>query len=188
MAESMLGGTIQFLNDLGVYDVILPFLLTFTIMFAILEKTKIFGVEKVDGEKYTRKNMNAMVAFVVAFFVIASSQLVGLINMVASQVFLLILLVVLFLMLAGILHKEGEFELAEAWKNAFMTITFIVLVLIFLNSLGWLDLIYNFLANYWNTDAISSIILLVLVVAFMSWISSSGNKTKKSKKESKGEE
>ena len=35
-------GVIDFLGKLGVYDVILPFLLIFTIVFAILEKTKIY--------------------------------------------------------------------------------------------------------------------------------------------------
>ena len=36
---------IDFLDKLGVYEVLLPFLLIFTIVFAILEKTKVFGTE-----------------------------------------------------------------------------------------------------------------------------------------------
>ena len=40
-----LGSAIDFLKDFGFFDVILPFLLVFSILFGILEKTKVFGVE-----------------------------------------------------------------------------------------------------------------------------------------------
>ena len=51
-------GVLEFFQDLGVYDVILPFLLIFTIVFAILEKARVFGTEEIDGTKYTKKNHN----------------------------------------------------------------------------------------------------------------------------------
>ncbi|MAG39249.1 hypothetical protein CMO90_04145 [Candidatus Woesearchaeota archaeon] len=184
MAETILRGTLSFLNDLGVYDVILPFLLVFTIVFAILEKTKIFGVEKIDGQEITRKNMNAMTAFVIGFFVVASSQLVVLINIVAGQAFLLILLIVLFLMLAGVLQKEGEYELDGGWKKGLMITLFFALVLIFLNALGWLQTGYLFLSNYWNTDGVSAIILMLFVGLFIAWISKSSGTTKTKKGDS----
>ena len=47
---------------------VLPFLLVFTIVFAILEKTKIFGATK-DGE--SKKNINAVVALVLGLLMIA---------------------------------------------------------------------------------------------------------------------
>ena len=63
--------SIEFLAKLGVYDVVLPFLLVFTIVFAILDKTKMLGVEKgKDDREYTKKNLNAMIAFVMGFFVV----------------------------------------------------------------------------------------------------------------------
>ncbi|MFH1770994.1 MAG: hypothetical protein ABH828_05580 [archaeon] len=187
MEESVLRGTLSFLNELGIYDVVLPFLLSFTIVFAILEKTKIFGVEDVDGKKITRKNLNAMTAFVMGFFVVASTKLVALINTIASQAFLLLLLVVLFLMLAGVLVKEGEFELKAGWKNTFMVIAFIVILLIFLEGIGWLNEIWAFLVNNWNKDAISAIILLVLIGIFIAWLTHSKDENKNKKKEEKGD-
>ena len=56
MATSAFRGVIEFLGDMGVYDVILPFLLVFTIVFAILEKTKILGTAKEGGETIGKKN------------------------------------------------------------------------------------------------------------------------------------
>ena len=66
MAQTVLGGTIDFLGRLGVYDVLLPFLLVFTLVFAFLEKTKVLGVEIVKDKAgnehtYTRKNLNAII-------------------------------------------------------------------------------------------------------------------------------
>ena len=57
--ESVFRGIISLFTKLGVYDIILPFLLVFTIMFAILEKTKILGSEKIEGREVTKKNINA---------------------------------------------------------------------------------------------------------------------------------
>jgi len=68
MTESMLAESLQFLSRLGVFDVILPFLLVFTIVYAILEKTKVLGTEKVGGKVASRKNLNSMVSFVIGFF------------------------------------------------------------------------------------------------------------------------
>ena len=66
--ETVFRGIIGFLEQIGIYDVILPFLLVFTIIFAILEKTKVLGTETIEGKRYTKKNINAMVAFVISFY------------------------------------------------------------------------------------------------------------------------
>src|SRR3989338_4862235 len=97
--ESVFRGVLLFFDRLGIYDVILPFLLIFSIVFAIFEKTLIFGKEKVGDKSYSRKNINAMVAFVISFMVIASAQLVQLITTVSSHVVILLLLSIFFLML-----------------------------------------------------------------------------------------
>ena len=77
MADSVFGGTLVFFHDIGIYDVVLPFLLTFTIVFAMLEKTKIYGTEKDEkGNLVTRKNLNSMTAFVAGFFVVATTAII----------------------------------------------------------------------------------------------------------------
>ena len=42
---------IEFFDSIGLFDVVLPFLLVFTIVFAILEKTKVLGTEDIEGKK-----------------------------------------------------------------------------------------------------------------------------------------
>ena len=74
--NSAFAEVITFFEKLGVYDIVLPFLLVFTIVYAIFERTKVLGTETIEGVDYSKKNLNAMVAFVIAFLVIASSRIV----------------------------------------------------------------------------------------------------------------
>ena len=77
------------------------FLLVFTLLYAILGKTKVLGTEEIDGKHYTRKNLNAIISFVVALLVVASTKLVATINTVLANVVLLLILAVFFLLLVG---------------------------------------------------------------------------------------
>jgi len=184
---SVFGESIQFLAKLGIYDVVLPFLLVFTVVFAILEKTKILGVEKgKDDRDYTKKNLNAMVAFVMGFLVVASSQLVAVINKTMSQVFILLLLIICFLMLAGTFHEQtkGGFFLKDGfYKNAFMVIVFVGIIAIFLNALGWLEVIYNYLRDNWNSSYVAAVIFIILIIGFMMWIMKDPSDSKEAKKD-----
>ena len=51
------------LQQMGVLDVLLPFLLVFTIVFAVLQKTKILGTEKVGDEQKPKKNFKRSCTF-----------------------------------------------------------------------------------------------------------------------------
>jgi hypothetical protein len=193
---TVFGDSINFLVKLGVYDIILPFLLVFVLVFALLEKTKVLGTESYKdsaGEKneYTKKSLNAMVAFVTGFFVVASTQLVAVINQSLSQIFLLLLLVVCFMMVWGTFHEQGKsgFFLdpkkpqQKFYYNALMALVFIAIAAIFLNALGWLDAIYDFLKSNWNTDYVAAVILIVIVVGFMAFIMSEPKHEPEEKKE-----
>ena len=178
---SVFRGTLEFFGKLGVYDVILPFLLVFTLVYAILEKTKIFGIEKVEGKETTRKNLNAMTAFVVAFFVVASTRLVALINQVLASTVLLLLLSICFLLLVGSFHTgKEEFALKKGWRTFFMWIMFIGIVLVFLHALGWLQVIYSQLFFKFDTVVVSSIVLVVIIVVAIVYITGGFEKKKKS--------
>lgn len=191
MAEaSTFRETLIFFDKLGIYDVILPFLLVFTIIFAILEKSKVLGTEVIEGEKLAKKNLNAMVAFVIAFLTVASSQIVKVINQTAAHVVILLLLSVFFLILVGSFWKEGEgpFSLEGKWNILFMVIMFIGIVLIFLNALeyngkSWLTIFWDWLKNFNNSEAVSSIVLLVVILFFMWYVTKSQKKS--ASKESK---
>lgn len=164
---------IEFFDSIGLFDVVLPFLLVFTIVFAILEKTKVFGMEEIEGKKYTKKNLNAIAAFVMAFLVVASSELVEIITKVSSNAVVVLFLAVLFLLLVGSFYKEGEPVFLEGgWKVVFMIIVFIAIIGIFLDAIKtsdgrtWLQRLGDF-AGAGSDELAGSIVLLALIVLFI---------------------
>jgi len=182
---------IDFFNNIGVFDVVLPFLLVFTVVFALLERTKVFGTEKIEGKEYTKKNLNSAAAFVMAFLVVASSRLVQVITEVSSKFVVLLFLVVLFLLLVGSFFKEeshGVF-LEGGWKTVFMIIVFLGLAFIFLDAIpsesggSLLDDAFGFLSGTSRGEFVGSGILLVLIILFIVFITQerkSGDFEKKS--------
>jgi len=182
--ESAFREAFGFLAKIGVYDVILPFLLVFTIVFAILEKTKILGVEKIGDQTITKKNINAIISFVLAFLVIASTQLVAVINQVMSHVVLLLILGVSFLLLVGTFFGDKEFTFEEfpGWTKALMILMFIGIIVIFLNALDWLQYIFV-LFVYWEAEWAAAIIFLIVVIGFIVFITWSPKPNKEKKKE-----
>ncbi len=173
---------INFFDNIGIFDVVLPFLLVFTIVFALLERTKVFGVEDIEGKKYTKKNLNSVAAFVIAFLVVASSRLVEIITKVSSNFVVLLFLVVLFLLLVGSFFQEkpeGVF-LEGGWKTAFMVIVFIVLIFIFLDALDLLEDTFGFLSGSSRGEVVGSIFLLILVVLFVVYVTQDRKVEKKS--------
>jgi len=181
--DSIFREVLVFFERLGVYDVILPFLLTFSIFFAILEKTKVLGTEKSEGPKggdtTTKKNLNAMVAFCGAFFIIASSKMVAIIQESLANVVLLVLVIVSYLLLIGTFYKESEeVALEGGWRKFMMVIIFIGIVLIFAHAIPtddgepFLDYAYNYIVDHYDSTAVSAIIMIILVVGLMIWITS----------------
>ena len=184
--QSVFRGVISFFDQIGVYDIILPFLLVFTIVFAILEKTKVLGIEEIDGKKTTKKNLNAMVAFVTAFLVIASTQLVAVINQVMANIVLLLILAISFLLLVGVFFGDNEFTLKEfkGWTSFFMFMMFIGVVVIFLNALEWLEPIFDFFRN-WNTEWAATIIFLMIILGAIWYVIAEPKPAKTESKEKK---
>lgn len=172
VTQTVFGGVVDFLEKLGIYDVVLPFLLVFTIVFAVLEKTRLLGVDKVDGKEWTKKNLNAIVAFVISFLVIASTTIVRAINEALANVVLLLILVLSFLMLIGVLFGTTEVTLKDhpSWTKFFMVVVFIAIIAIFLQAFGILQLVVGFIILNYNLEWVATLLLIILVIVFMVYV------------------
>ncbi|MEK6854045.1 MAG: hypothetical protein AABX60_01800 [Nanoarchaeota archaeon] len=178
MVESTFRGTFDFLEKIGVLDVVLPFLLVFTMMFAILEKTRVFGTEIVEGKHYTKKNLNSLASFAIAFFAVASSRVVEALTQISANVVVLLFASVFFLMLVGSLHHQADekgFALEGGWRALFILIIFVGLFGIFLNAIktgdkSWLQWIFDWLAQFSSNVSVATIVLIGLVVVAMAYI------------------
>ncbi|MFC1691116.1 hypothetical protein ACFL0W_02940 [Nanoarchaeota archaeon] len=184
------GKALVFLEDLGIYRVVLPFLLIFTIIFAVLEKTRIFGVDTIEGIEYSKKNINSIIAFVIAFVVIASSEIVFAINASLAKIILLLMLSFSFLLLIGVFYEnDEEVALEGRWKLLFMLIMFVGVVLIFLHSIptargsNWLYAIFAYIYSVWSDAASAAVVFIIIAVIFMLIVLYGGNKPKVASKE-----
>ena len=170
-------GVLKFFDKIGLFDVVLPFLLVFTIVFALLEKTRVFGTEKYGNEEVSKKNLNSLAAFVIAFFVIASSKLVELITQISANVVLLVLASTLFILLAGSFseQKEKGYFLEGGFKATFMVIMFVGLLAIFLNAIkigdnSLLEIGLFFIGQFFENVGVASIVLVLAVVGIMIYV------------------
>ncbi|RME31268.1 hypothetical protein D6789_03250 [Candidatus Woesearchaeota archaeon] len=171
---SVFQNVLVFFNEIGMYEVVLPFLLIFTIVYALLDKTRVLGVERIGDKEFPKRNINSMVAFVVGFIIVASTQLVAIISDIIANTVMLLLLIVLFMLLAGTMQRDdGQGFQVEGWyKNAFMVIMFVGIILIFLNAFGWLQALWFWLLGSWNSQFLGVIIMLLIFAGVIWWITS----------------
>lgn len=180
---SAFGNAIAFFDTLGVYDVILPFIVTFTIMYAILDKTKVLGTEKVGKDEMPRRNLNSLVAFCIGLFVVASSSIVSVIKETTGQIVLLMFISIMYLMLIGIFFKKDEeVALTGGWRIGFMIAILVAILAIFANAIrlangkSVLQFLFEQVTVNYNSNAVASIILVLVIVLIMYFVVRSPSK------------
>lgn len=181
VAQTPLNNAIEFLRGFGFFNVVLPFLLVFTIVFGILEKTRIFGTEKVKGKDEPRRNLDAMVAFVIAFFVVAASNIVQAIQVSLPMISLFLIVIIAFLLLVGIFFGEGEFSLYQkfpTFTKVIIGVIVLALLAVFLNAFGFLSPITNFFLGGASGTLGASVIFVVIIIAAL-WYIAGGKKEAK---------
>lgn len=123
---------LKWLADFGLLDVILPFILVFTIMFGTLERLKLFA-----ENNQPRRNVNAMIAFCIGFLAVAVANVIPWINALVIAFAITAIFMLLVLLIAGLAGAEiGK-------KNTLLTgltlLIFFITALSFLSITGVID-------------------------------------------------
>ena len=153
---------IQGFKDIGGFDVFLPFVLIFTLSFAILNKSQILGA---------KKNIDAIVALVIGLLLVQNQNIVGIINTFLPNVSLVLVVILMFLLVLGIFAGEHK-----PWASGGLLIAAIIISVIFV---GW-----SFFATsvsdrwnlpYWltniNSQTITVIIFIAIFLLVIFWMS-----------------
>ena len=153
---TQIGDIILYLQQLGVYDYFLPFLLIFAIIFAILEKTKILG----GGTEGPKTNINVVVSAVIGLLLVVQQNIVSIINSFlprASLIIIIILVAMLVISLVGggTSYSGGIFSIA---------VIFILLALVWAVSP---DLGFNLNISENTRNVIIIVAIIILIMAFM---------------------
>ncbi len=161
------GGTFSGISSLfqqyGLLDVLLPFLLVFTIIFAVLQKSKILG---------EKKQFNVIIALVVAITFIAPHISGGyptgydpvlIVNQALPGISLVAVAVIMLLLLLGIFGAgflEGAIPLIAIAAVAFV-------VWIFGSAAGfWTNPTTSF---YWWTPELTQLLIVIAVFGLIVW-------------------
>ena len=174
---------IVYLDKIGFFSIMLPFILIFSIVYAILEKTKILGTEKVGKEELPKRNVNLIVAFSVALLAVASSQATSIITIALPHIVILIFVAVFSMVFLGIFGQESDWKKNKAVKY-YSGAMIIALLLIFLNAIDWLDEIIDYFESNTNISNLIGVIILFGVIALVIlWITQPEEKSGKNKDE-----
>ena len=139
-------------------EYVLPFVLVFTLVFAVLQKTKVLGEDV--------KQINSIIALVTGLFLIAfpfaRNIVVGLMPFLA--VFAVILLV--FMLLFGFVSnsKDGV-DIGKFWKYFFYAILGVSLTIVILILSGYWDILFNLAFSSSSSSQILINGFLILVIA-----------------------
>ncbi len=167
--------SLTFLQDLGFMNIILPFIFIFVILFGILEKTRVLGIEK--GK--TKKNMNAMVAFVIAFVFITSVSRVDVLTTYLQILGMgLVAIMTLFYVLGSFQEKVVFTKL-----NFVNILGFLFVIIAFFYTMGLLNKErYSFIFDLIFNPVVITVIIFYLVVMF---ITGDSPKKKREKKDNR---
>lgn len=170
--------TLQYWVDLGLYDVFLPFIFIYTIVYAVLQKTNLLG-------QY--KNINSLVSFCIGFIATASIQTVSTVQMFFSATGFLVVVGLCVMILIGMFGLKS-INTGDKWynklpKNIVMIIIAIGFFYLAAVGFGFDTFIVNILPAF--PTVVTQTILVGAVFVIIIWyiVGGTGSKNLNSNKE-----
>ncbi|MDO8661273.1 MAG: hypothetical protein Q7K43_05260 [Candidatus Woesearchaeota archaeon] len=149
---------------------VLVFVLTFTLVFAILQKTRILG----DG----KRQIDALIALSIGLLVISVGYALEVIYRLIPFLVISLVVLLVFMLLLGSLYKDGDFKIDTWLKIAFGIIIFIAVVIAVLVATGGWDYIVGWFLAQQGSAFLGNIILVLVVVGAAALLFFSAEKTK----------
>ena len=139
-------------------EMLLPFLLVFVVVFAILQKSKILG----DG----KAQIDAMVSLVIGLILIGVPQPRNIIVGIMPWMAVGVAVILVFLILYGFV--AGDLSSAPKWMKAtfgILAALFTLAVVLYISGLG--AIILDWLSGSGSSEVWTSVLMIVLVLGAM---------------------
>ncbi len=156
------------LENMGLADVILPFIIVFTIIFAALQKSRILGKDS--------KRFNVMIALVMGLAVVIPhvmhvyppyGDVVEIMNRALPNVSLIAIAFVMVMLLLGIIGGEIDFA-GKSLGGIAAAISILAVIIIFVASAGYFEIMPWWLQ--WVNDPYTvEVVVAVLVFGVIIW-------------------
>lgn len=155
------------LEGYGLTDALLPFLLIFTVVFAVLQKTNIMGAGK--------KNFNVIIALVLSLTAVIPHvtgnypegyDVIDIINNALPQVSLVAVAAIMLMLLVGLFGAESKWMggSLSGWMAIF---SFFIIIIIFGGAAGWWTDITEWV-SWWDEDT-AALVVIILVFGIIIW-------------------
>jgi phosphoglycerol transferase MdoB-like AlkP superfamily enzyme len=155
-------------------NVILPFLLIFVIVYAILDKTKILG---------DKRDINAVVSLVFALATVGLPSAFGAVDIIIKLIpviSVIMVIILAFMLTYGFVGGTKAGALSDPWHVFFA----ILIGLSLLGAVAWATGLLGMVSKTtWAFDALQSFILLTAIIAVVAIVTSGGGKKEKEKEE-----
>lgn len=156
------------LESYGLTDALLPFLLIFAVVFAILQKVKIFGKDK--------RNINVILALVIGLLVVIphvtnsyppGGDIVEIMNNAIPNVSMILIAIVMLLILVGVFGSEIDIA-GSSLAGWIAFISLLIVGYIFGRAAGWFEYLPNWLS--WLDDPeTQALVIILLVFGLLIW-------------------
>ncbi|MDD3263914.1 MAG: hypothetical protein PHT94_03385 [Candidatus Nanoarchaeia archaeon] len=186
-------GMLVLLDKIGFFSVIVPFILVYVIIFALLEKTKVLGTIDIkvgnNTETLTRSNFNAIVAFSISILFVVAKNLVFAMQEFMNWVVILIILSMSIVLAFGFLGGDiGEFFKSEenkkfmkVFKPILLLIIILIMVIALIKSFTGVNVIQSFFewikgsADGTNSDSITALLFFLVLIGVVAFITKKPN-------------
>jgi len=190
---SLYEGVIGLLKNFGFFDIILPFILIYALVFGILAKTQILGdpFEK-ENEARARfvRSIISLVSLSIAFLVVGAYNVVLRIQEFIPYAVLYILAVFMLLvsMSAFYLPTGGKVEESEfkRYRKVILALSIIIFTILTLISLGIITAqsLRSGLESWISNEIIATIIIFSFIIFVVYWMTKGEGEKKESKETS----
>jgi hypothetical protein len=160
---------IRIMDSWGLTDVMLPFLLIFVIIFALMAKARILGEDK--------KKYNLVVALVIALLVVIphvlniyppGGDVVDIMNRALPQVSLIAVAIIMLLILIGLFGGEAKW-MGSSLSGWIAIVAFIIILIIFGGAAGWWGT-WGWFYNLFGAETVAIIVMILIFAVIVWWI------------------
>jgi hypothetical protein len=160
-------GLVTYLDNFGITDIIIPFVLIFTILFAVLQRIKLFGDQS--------KKYNVVIALAIALLSIfphvtgryQDFDIVNVINSSLPQIGLILIALVLLMVLVGLVSGKEQSGSSSLILGLAGILGVVLLVVVFWRALfpystpTWL--------SFLDDPSIQALIIILVVFGLIVW-------------------
>ena len=146
------------LGNEDLFNIILPFVLMFTILFAVFQASKVLG---------GKKNIDAILSLVLAFFLVRNQDIIQVINRFLPNVSLAIIVILMILLVIGVFL--GEYEWAHGFKGL-AAVAGVIIVLWIFGAAYWANFgVPNYFSN-WSSETKGIIIFIAILIIIVFFV------------------